>query len=548
MTDVSESPLTARPSLSAPFARKATGLVRELPLWDVIAYNAACATPIGAALALSLFFAFAAFPGANLVLALFIGLIGVGITLLMFSLLSAAMPRIGGDYAFVSRILHPALGLASNVCYLCAALLGTAWIASIGVRAALAPALATIGTLSGNQWWVHASETISKNGWTFLIGSLIVIGSGVVAALGTKTAGRIMSILYYTSLAGALVTLLVLVFTSHDSFVRHLNSFALPFTHTNDTYGATIAAGQKAGIVYPSASGYSVKNTIGAVFITYGITVSAYASVYLAGEMKGAGRRKRQLSAMFIGGYGQALLLILSVVVLLHTLGYNFFAAASNGGLGVPVAPYSNFFVGVVVGSTPVAGLLALAFVFAIPPWIYANTAIVYRGPFAWAFDGLIPRRFMAVNPRTHTPILAIATVTVLAVGLCAWSAFSLDFLTVFTYIVLFGYFTITMVAIAAILMPTRLPDVYRGSPADWKVAGMPVLPVVGVLALLWNLTMIGLAIGFHANIGIPHVATAIAVLGGTALAGVAFYYAARAVQRSRGVDIGLAYRAIPPE
>jgi hypothetical protein len=60
--------------------------------------------------------------------------------------------------------------------------------------------------------------------------------------------------------------------------------------------------------------------------------------------------------------------------------------------------------------------------------------------------------------------------------------------------------------------------------------------------------TMMGLAVKFHENIGIPHILNAILVLGGTVLAGIVFYYVARAVQRSRGVDIDLAYRAIPPE
>jgi hypothetical protein len=59
---------------------------------------------------------------------------------------------------------------------------------------------------------------------------------------------------------------------------------------------------------------------------------------------------------------------------------------------------------------------------------------------------------------------------------------------------------------------------------------------------------MIGLAIAFHKNIGVPNVATATIVLFGTAATGVVFFYVARAVQRARGVDIGLAFKTIPPE
>jgi APA family basic amino acid/polyamine antiporter len=549
VTSETSSPSAATPgSLHAPFTRRATGLVRELGLWDIITYNAAISTPIGVALSLSLFFAYGAFPGANLVVALLLALVGVFFTYVMFALLSAAMPRVGGDYTYISRILNPAVALASNVTFVAALVLAIGWIAAIAVRQAIAPALAQIGLISGNAWWIHAGETISKNGWTFVLGSLMVIGCGVIGALGTKLAGRTMTILYLMSFGGALLTIIVLAVTSHESFVNHLNSFAKPITHSNDTYNATIAAGQKAGIVYPDHSGYSFKNTIGAVFVAYGLTFSAYSSVYIAGEMKGAGRRERQLKGIFIGGYGQAIFLILSVLVLTHTLGYDFFAAASTGNLAIPVAPYANLFVGIVVGNTGFAALLAVLFVFAILPWMYANAAILYRAPFAWAFDGLVPRRLTAVNERTHTPVFAIAVTTALSVAVCAWSSFTLSFLTVFSYLVLFAFVTIALVGVAAVMMPSRLPEVYKGSAADWRVAGLPVLQVVGVVAIVWNVGMMALAIKFHANIGIPHIRNAIEVLGGTIVAGVLFYYVARAVQRSRGVDIDLAYRAIPPE
>jgi hypothetical protein len=59
---------------------------------------------------------------------------------------------------------------------------------------------------------------------------------------------------------------------------------------------------------------------------------------------------------------------------------------------------------------------------------------------------------------------------------------------------------------------------------------------------------MIVLGLWFHASIGLPHLITPILVLSGTALAGVLFYYVAKAVQSQRGIDISLAYKSIPPE
>jgi amino acid transporter len=547
--DDSHAQQPAAPALgSAPFTRKATGLVRDLSLLDMVTYNASVATPLGVALAIALFYVFAIFPGANIVVALLLGLVGILFPIVTFALLSSAMPRIGGDYAFISRIMHPALALASNLCYLIVAIMGAAFVATAGVRLIISPTLAIVGVLGGYSSFVDASTTVAGDWWTFIIGSLVIIACGAVAVLGTKLAGRIMTILYLVSLAGSLITLLILVFTSRDTFASNLNSFAQPFTHSNDTYDATIKAGKDAGLVYPDQAGYSVKNTIGAIFVTYGLLVSAYAGVYLAGEMKGAGRRSQQLKAVLISGYGQGLLVFLSVLAFIHTLGLDFLIASNNGALGVPVAPYAQFFAGVVTGSTAIGVLLGIALICCIPPWLYANAAIAYRVPFAWSFDGLSPRRFTRVNERTHTPVLAISVITVLCIAATAWASFGASFITYFTYLVLFGYFTIIMVGFAGLLMPSRLPEIYKGSPADWRLMGVPVLPVAGGLTVVWNVFVVGVALYFHDNIGLPDLWKPIVAVLGIAVAGITYYYVARAIQQSRGVNIDLAFKSIPPE
>jgi hypothetical protein len=74
------------------------------------------------------------------------------------------------------------------------------------------------------------------------------------------------------------------------------------------------------------------------------------------------------------------------------------------------------------------------------------------------------------------------------------------------------------------------------------------VLPVVGTAAVVINAAMITLIIWFHKNLGITHISTAFAYLGGTVLVGVLYYYTAQAIQKRRGVDVSLAFKAIPPE
>lgn len=532
---------------ATPFARNATGLVRELPLLDMLTYNASAATPLAAVMALSLFSILVAFPGANLLIALPLALVGGLFLWVTYSLMSAAMPRVGGDYLFVSRVIHPAVGLASNACAVAAGLTGAGFVAYAGVKLALAPTLQMIGALSGNSWWLHVANSVLEKGWTFAIGSVAVIGTGILAAYGTRFAGRIMTIFYLIAFVGGIVVIVIALFTSRASFASHLNSFSRSFTHTADTYHGTVAAGAKAGLRYPSVAGYSTANTIGAIILVYGFSSAYQWGVYLSGEMKGAGRRSRQLTSMVGAGLGQGLLLLLAILILTHLVGYNFLIASTGGAYAVPVAPYPNFFVGVISG-TVLGGLLGLALLCAFLPWLYANSSMTYRAPFAWAFDGLIPRRFTAVSERHHTPVFAIAVMTVVSVGIVAWASFSSNFLTVIAFSFLWAYVSFALVGLAALLMPIRARDQYRGSGAEWKVGGIPVLPVAGAVTVAWNLFMIYLGLHYHTNVGIAHVSTAVYVIGGTIVVGVLYYFAARAVQRNRGVDITIAYRAIPPE
>ena len=96
------------------FVRRSTGLVREASAIDAAIFNAVFSAPVGATLAWGVFFALAVFPGSDLVTATLIAFVLNIPVLIMMSLLAASMPRTGGDYVWVSRILSPPLAVVSN--------------------------------------------------------------------------------------------------------------------------------------------------------------------------------------------------------------------------------------------------------------------------------------------------------------------------------------------------------------------------------------------------------------------------------------------------
>src|ERR1700755_469949 len=118
---------TADRSESRLFVRNSTGLVRSASAVDATIFNAVISAPIGSTLAWSIFFTLVGFPGADpvgvLVLA---GIINIPV-LIMFALLGASMPRVGGDYVWVSRVLSPPLALISNVAMIFGGLFGAAF-------------------------------------------------------------------------------------------------------------------------------------------------------------------------------------------------------------------------------------------------------------------------------------------------------------------------------------------------------------------------------------------------------------------------------------
>jgi APA family basic amino acid/polyamine antiporter len=537
-------------SLPQPYTRRSTGLVREIPLLDMIGFNAvAGGGGPGIAIALILLSALTQFPGANLIVAL---LIAVPLCLFMwvtYGLLSATMPRTGGDYLYLSRLVHPVFGLATNIAQFVSAVLAAGLIGWLIPVAGLVPAFTIIGRVTNSKGWLDAANTLSTKGWTLGIAIAAIVALSGLSILGTKVAVRAMSLMILVGIPGFLLALGVMLFKSHASFVSALNNFSEPFTHTKDTYSATVEAGAKAGLQYPDRGhGYSTSATIGALITTVFFFYPFMWSIYMAGEMKGAGRRSRQLTAIIGTALGQGLLVIISVVVFLHMVGYDFYTAANSGSYGVDVAPYYSFFSAVAAHNSIVSIVIGLTFLAWFLPSVYIDLAMAQRAPFAWAFDGVIPKRIAAVNSRTHTPIIAITIVAAGAIASVVWVTYSANFFTILSAMALLAMLQFALVGLAAMLMPYLRPQIYANSPADWRVWGLPVLPIAGAGCALSATFVMGLIIHFHAAVGIEHARSAYALLVGSFVVAILVYFGAKAVQLRRGVDISLVYKTIPPE
>jgi amino acid transporter len=529
------------------FSRNATGLVRQVSLPQQIVFNLASSNALGLGLVFFLS-VIVLFPKANIYVALLIAGAGSFFVWTTFALLSAAIPRAGGDYTINSRVMPPWLALGGNIGSFMGGLLGVPIFGYFMATLALSPALAVIGGVAGSdrltRWSVYFSST-HKN--VVFITTLVIVGLiSVISYMGTRLAMRISTVLLSIAAAGFVIDLLILLFTSHASFVSSVNGIAGP-----DAYQKTITAGAKLG-AYPDR-GHSTKMTIGAIYYALTICIYVYWGTYLSAEFKGAGRRKRQLTAMWGAGLGNLIIILLALLIFMHTVGYDFFVSAFAGNLNAPGASTIGsagyvYFAGLVASNTLLVAVLSLAFLGWFIPACFTQAAMVHRAIMIWSFDGLLPRRFSSVSARTHTPGVAILTTAIISVPLAAWIAYGSSFFQYFAIAAVSAYPSLVLVGITAMIIKRRRPDLYKGSSAEWRIAGVEVLPIFGFVCAVVGASAIFLLFYFADNLGLAKTKETGAYLIGMFVLGAVWWTVARTVRRGQGVNMDLVYKSIPPD
>ncbi len=505
------------------FVRNSTGLVRSASAVDATIFNAVISAPIGSTLAWSIFFTLVAFPGADPVGVLILTAIINIPVLIMFALLGASMPRVGGDYVWVSRVLSPPLALISNLCMIMGGLLGAAYFAKFFSIFALGPALVAGGSLAHNHTLISWGSSFETNHTWIVIGALaMVVLQTYILIRGTKSTFRWQNGAFLIAMFGILVAFIVLAVSSRGGFDSNFNTLNKSFG--GGTVQNVIAAGGAANAA-PHLGNMSA--TLPTLFSIQGFMMWNFWSVYMSGELKSASNRRRQLSIMFGALAFDVVLLVIGALLLFHVAGYNFMYA-------VNVSPNK-----------------AYGFLFWSLPSMIANTFMPIRSFFAWSFDRLMPEKLADVNERTHSPVIAILVVNVIIAALTIWSVYPNVFQLVLGLIVLAGCLGVVIVAAAAIALPLRRPDLYRSSPANVKFLGIPVLFIVAPLSIAIFVALAVVSTQYPALVMNGNTANfwwIPAWFAGLIVAGALLYYIPRYIRARRGINVSFVYKELPPE
>jgi basic amino acid/polyamine antiporter, APA family len=549
MTELGERPV-AQGGMPNVYARKATGLVREVSPFSTFVFNMA-GQPTSVLLATSIFWTLGVFVGGSIWLGFAMTLVAAIIISICYGLFTSAIPRSGGDYVLVGRVTHPIIGLISSFFWTTGVILSIAFIALAFVTVALGPSLTAVGLVSGHHTLVTAGNTLATSqGWQFGLGAFIIVASSFLLAGGWRWTTRIMNSLWALMMLGLATVFFVLLFKTQGGFVNSFNDFARSITGEPDTYHSVIANAQKEGVEFNPA--FSMNNTWPVWAAICSLSLYAWLSVYISGEV----RRARDATQMKVMGLASSVHIGIAVVLAIlffGKFGHDFFVAINalsiNESESYPFAapPYYTFLGSIAGGSTVLTWCLAIALAAAYPLLMIPNITIAVRTFFAWALDGLLPSRFARVSTRTHAPNYAIALTVILSVAVLGWAVKNGEtFYELLIEAVLMQFVTMILLGISAVLLPYRRPDAWRASATTQRFLGVPVVAWAGALAaiLLSGLFFIWM---HYPDLGLDkgHFFRDAAVVFVVALL---TFFVARTARLRQGVDVDKLASEIPPE
>ncbi len=536
---------TARDGISpqGTFVRDATGLVRQIGPWGAIAI-AIGSINIGGGF-IAFFYMLGVFPKANLVITLILGLIATFLLAAVYVQLASSLPRTGGDYVFISRLLHPALGASiGGAEFLLFATFPAFWLATFA-NGSFQALLASFGQLVGWNGLVHfANVTIATGNGRFLVIGLILLIVLTAALLwSTRLGARILEFCFVVGLAALLVGLVVLFTHSNQDFIRAFNAAY----KGKATYASVIAAGTKVGYT----GGYTLGNTIGALpyaaLLVWGFTWA----VYQSGELRNVS------STMKWSAYGSGTIAMVffmaTAIAANHVIGSRFIGAANfvstqHANLyTVPAGPSMTLYTSMLTNSNLLHFIIDLIPVLAEIGIVTVYVMTTSRVLFALSFDRLFPAQIRSLT-RRGTPGVAIVVISIAIAGMLALSLFT-SVLTVWSNGTLALAIIFTIVSIAVVSLVHRHREIWDAGPRTLtvRVFGIPLITIVSVLSAAFCLLIVVLAIAKPLGIGPFTWKSALAIILNFAWGAVVYYWL-RASYKRKGINLTAVLTEIPPE
>lgn len=538
---------TAKPEV---FTRKASGLVRVMSPFSAFVYNI---LTMGLIFPWTYLWAPGALPGGKLVWGILLAMaIEIPIAL-VYVWLSTALPRSGGDYVFQSRVFGG--GVAFTVVMSGYVIWILQWVALSGWLLAylgFAPLFLGLGAFTDNAGLTSLGLWFTGSTGIVITSILNAFVAMMILVSGFKNYVRFQSVMIGGTLL-AFVTMLVVLFTGNPaSSAARLDEFALAISGVSNFVQTAKDATVAAGIDLNPP--FSLIATLLVAPIAWTSLQWATYSAQQNGEIKNARSFKDQMFIIVGSLIFTGVLLAILATAIEKAVGTEFLYIAGAGyWAGVGEATISGFWlwpnmIAVALSASPlVVVIIGLGYILNSHQIVHNCYIGMTRVMVAMSLDRLLPEWISKVDDKRHTPANAhwayfIASIPVILLYNMypGWAGITLGVTFACGYV-----FVIT--CLAGALLPYRAKDVYESSPgAAYKVGGIPLVTILGGLGFIFGSAMLVMFM-FDARLGLTSPLAYQVVFGVLAISAI-WYFIAKNMQKSKGIDVDYAFKEIPPE
>jgi amino acid transporter len=528
---------SAVPTSRGVFTRASSGLVRQVRTDDVMFYGW---QQIALGYIIFIVAAWQFYPGASMELAVVLATVAGLFIAGCYALLSMVYPRSGGDYVFMSRILHPMAGLVLSMSLIFWQLFYTGVNGAFLSRYGIAPLLSTIGVQTGNAGLINAGNWFAGPWGLFVGGNIVIVVFSILQYRGAAVyfkAQRWASYITVVSLLSTFVTLGLAaagVLNFHSLFDKVAGSGA---------YQSVLTAAAHAGIATTHSFSFS-QSAFFAAWPAFSLWF-AVLSVSFGGEVKDG--QRSQLRGMGLAILTMGIAMAGLMFLYRRAFGSQFILASSAipaSDFPLNASPFVNLYTGIAGGNVWLTVLNSL-WVLALLLFVGASSLLAStRSMLAWSLDGVAPRWFSAVSQRFHTPSWSLLLCAVIAEVWVLLYAFT-------NYVAVLGGFLgqcipIMGVCLAAIVFPWRRRDDFESSSVAYRVGGIPVISLIGIVsfasvAFVFERLLTDNAYGANNHL------SAVMTIAVVVVASI-WYIAFRAYRAAQGADVSAQFREIPVE
>jgi APA family basic amino acid/polyamine antiporter len=532
------------------FTRKSSGLVRVMSPYSAFVYNI---LTMGLIFPWTYLWAPGALPGGRLVWGILLAMIFEIPIALSYVWLSTALPRSGGDYVFQSRVFGGGIGFAvvmsGFVIWILQWVALSGWLLSyLGFASLFLGLGGTMGnpTLTGIGVWFTTP-------WAIIIVSLLnALLAMLLLVSGFKNYVKFQYVMWYATLLSFGLMLYLFFTATPEAFAQKLDAFVVASGGAPNFYETALAAAKAANIDLNPP--FSLLATVLVAPIAWTSLQWATYSAQQNGEIKGARSFQNQLVIILGSLIATGLLLAILAAAFEHAIGTDFLYVAGAGywagleqGKFNGVFLWPNIVANALAGNPIIVVIIALGYI--LNAFQIVNNCYIgmTRVMVAMSLDRLLPEWVSRVSDRLHTPVNAhlayfLASIPVILVYNLwgQWTALTLGVTFACGYV-----FVVT--ALAGALMPYRAKALYDASPgAAYKLGNIPLVTVFGLIGAIVGGVMV-LMFMFYSALGLTSV-LAYQVVFGILAASIIWYFVAKMIQRSRGINVDFAFKEIPPE